>query len=209
LLNKITSFPQGERLRGRFYPFYVSDDAFRLPGYIAIGGIAVLLVVLWFIVRSAMNTYKDPASHPTSQLVTKWGEPHGVAVRAQAEYSSPRLKGGKGWIFTEHYLIRNSFFSFQILRIEDLIWAYQKVTKHYLNFIPTGKTFQAIFHFNGGTAEIQGNKKKVEGMMAHMAQCTPWAVFGFSEDLKKYFKAEAQSFCAEVEQRRKEWNQKA
>ena len=116
---------------------------------------------------------------------------------------------GPGWVVTDQYLLRSTFFSFDVLRLSDLLWAYKKVTKHSVNFIPTGKTYDAVLACYGGRATVKGAEKTVDELLGFAAQRTPWAVFGFSQELETLFAKKTADFCAAVEQRKREWAEKA
>jgi Family of unknown function (DUF6709) len=191
-------------IRYRFYPFYLDDEPFRVPGYWALGGLAVFGLLLLRYARPAWRYLRDPASHPLIERVEKWGDPVGVAVAAERELRSPVLEGGGGWALTEQFLVRSTFFTFDLLRLSDLLWAYKKVTKHSVNFIPTGKTYEAILACYGGTATVPGNEKRVNEVLRFAAQRTPWAIFGFSKELESCFKTNVRAFCSAVERRRAE-----
>lgn len=188
--------------RGRFYPYYVDNDSFRLPGYIAIG---VFLVLAAFAVTKGLPAWKhfqDPESHPIVERVQGWGDPIGIAVAAEREARRPRYKGGNGWSITDQFLVQSTFFTFDILRVADLLWAYKKVTKHSVNFIPTGKTYEAVIHCYGGGATVQGNEKVTDEVLGFVAQRAPWAIFGYSQELETAFTKNTQSFCVAVEKRK-------
>ena len=89
-------------------------------------------------------------------------------------------------------------------RFEDLIWAYKRVTQHRVNFIPTGKSHNAVMVFYGGSATIAGSQKKVDGLLEAAARKAPWAIFGFSKELEQAFNRDTQQFCGAVEMRRRE-----
>src|SRR5207302_1608302 len=40
---------------------------------------------------------------------------------------------------TSSWLMNQSFFDLTIMNLIEVVWVYQKVTRHYYNFIPTGK----------------------------------------------------------------------
>jgi Family of unknown function (DUF6709) len=196
--------PQMQAIRGRFYPYYLDDSSFRTPGYIG-GGAAIVLAVLfvWFGLP-AWRYARDVSSHPVVKRVALWGDPLSTAVEARREADSPpRYKGG-GWRVADKYLIRSAPFAFDLLRLSDLLWAYKKVTKHSVNFIPTGKSYAGILVCYGGAAEVTGKEKNVDALLTFAAERAPWAIFGYSDDLKKLFKQKAQDFCAAVEQRKRE-----
>ena len=110
--------PQMEAIRGRFYPYYLDDANFRLPGYIAIAAALVLVVLLAKYGLPAWRYLQDASSHPLVKRVASWGDPVGIALEAKREAGSARYKGG-GWLVTDRYLIRSTAFTFDILRLSD------------------------------------------------------------------------------------------
>jgi hypothetical protein len=196
--------PRMESIRGRFYPYYLDDSGFRTPGYI---GVVAALIFLILLVRYGLPAWRyarDVSSHPLVKRVASWGDPLTTAVEARREATSPpRYKGG-GWRVADKYLIRSAPFAFDLLRLSDLLWAYKKVTKHSVNFIPTGKSYAGILVCYGGAAEMTGNEKNVDALLAFAGERAPWAIFGYSDDLKKLLKQKPQDFCAAVEQRKRE-----
>jgi len=196
--------PQMQAIRGRFYPYYLDDSSFRVPGYI---GIVVALILAVLLVKFGLPAWRyarDASSHPVVKRVVAWGDPVGTAVEARRESNSPpRYKGG-GWRVTDKYLIRRAPFAFDLLRLSDLLWAYKKVTKHSVNFIPTGKTYAGMLVCYGGAAEVTGREANVDALLTYAAERAPWAVLGYSDDLSKLFRQKTQDFCAAVEQRKRE-----
>lgn len=195
--------PQMEAIRGRFYPYYLDDSRFRMPGYIGVAGVLILAFLLLKYGLPAWRYAQDVASHPVVKRLVEWGDPMGIAIEARREADSPRYKGG-GWRMTEKYLIRSAPFAFDLLRLSDLLWAYKKVTKHSVNFIPTGKSYAGVLVCYGGAAEVTGKEKSVDAMLTCAAERAPWALFGYSDDLAKLFKQKTQEFCAAIEQRKRE-----
>jgi hypothetical protein len=207
LAKQIFSEPEAQGVRERFYSFYVNDKWFPLHGYEAIAG---LLVFGYFLIRRGLPALRHilaPESHPTTALVATWGDPIGVALAAELEAGSPRFKGLNDWTVGNQFLICPAFFNFEVLRLTDLLWGYKAVTKHRVNFIPTGKTYDAVLVCYGGTATIQGNEETVDEILAFAAQRIPWAVFGFSKKIQECFRKSTRDFCNAVEQRKHDWAQ--
>jgi hypothetical protein len=196
-------------LRRSFYPFYLDADSFRRPGFVVIGVAIVFLLLFIWQALPAWRAWRDPERHPLAQRIAKWGDPTRVAVEAEHEFNTALLRGKAGWRLGNTYLVQSSVFAFNLLRLQDVLWAYQKITKHSVNFIPTGKTYEAIVHCNGGTATIPGNEKRVRELLNFVAQRTPWAIYGFSDQLAGTFNKSRQEFARSVEQRRKEWEQQS
>ena len=195
--------PQMETIRGRFYPYYLDDSSFRVPGYV---GLVAALILAFLLVKYGLPAWRyarDVSSHPVVRRVAAWGDPVGIAVETRREAASPRYKGG-GWRVTDKYLIRSAPFAFDLLRLSDLLWAYKRVTKHSVNFIPTGKTYSGVLVCYGGAAEVTGREQNVDALLTFAGERAPWAIFGYSDDLNKLFKQRTGDFCAAVEQRKRE-----
>jgi hypothetical protein len=196
-------------LRSSFYPFYLDTDSFRRPGFVVLGvGLVFLLLFVWQALP-AWRAWRDPEGHPVARRIAQWGDPVGVAAIAEHEFDNPRLRGKAGWRLGDKYLVRSSFFTFNLLRLQDVLWAYKKITKHSVNFIPTHKSYEAIVACYGGTATIPGREKQVGELLAFVQQRAPWAIYGYSEQLAGLFNKQRQDFARSVEQRRQEWAQQA
>jgi len=205
LENQMFDTKEMRALRDNFYPFYLDSDSFRRPGYVVIVvGILFLALFLWQVLP-AWRAWRDPERHPLAQRVARWGDPMGIALEAEHEFANPLMKGKSGWRFGNKYLVRSTFFTVNLVRLRDVLWGYKKVTKHSVNFIPTGKTYEAIVAYLGGMVHIRGSEKKVHEMLAFVQQRTPWAVFGFSDELAATFNKRPQEFARSVEQRRQQW----
>ena len=194
---------QMQAIRGRFYPYYLDESAFRVPGYI---GAAVALVLVILLVKYGLPAWRyarDAASHPVVKRVALWGDPLATAVEARREAESPRYRGGS-WRVGDKYVIQSAPFAFDLLRLSDLLWGYKKVTKHSVNFIPTGKTYACILACYGGTAEVTGREKDADALLAFVAERVPWAVFGYTDELSRAFKDKPAEFYAVVGQRKRE-----
>ena len=200
--------PQAQKFKETLYPFYLTQETtsdFRTPGYIAIGVGLVLLLLLYKFARPAWTRLKDVSRHPVYKRVCAWGDPTVVSADIENEFDNRvRLKYA-GTRLTEKYFIQNSWLGFNVLRIESLLWAYEKVTQRRVNFIPTGKTYEAVLVCNDGTATVQSSKKNVEEILSFAAQRVPWAVLGHTKQLQELFSKHAKEFRAAVEERRKDY----
>jgi hypothetical protein len=197
--------PEMRATRHRFYPFYMdATSSFRFPGYCAIAAGLVFILLLWRKALPAWRRLHDPSSHPVVARVASWGDPIGLAVAIEREYRGrPFLRSG-AWTLTDRYLIRASFFAFDVLRFSDLLWAYKRVTKKSVNFVPTGTDYNGILVCYGGSATVGGSEEQVNKTLQHAAQRAPWAVLGYSKDLENLFNKQTSEFCAAVEARKQE-----
>ena len=100
-----------------------------------------------------------------------------------------------------------AFFTFDVLRFDDLLWAYMKVIKKSVNLVPVGKDCQALLHCRGGKMTFQSSEGEVQDVVARCAQRAPWAFIGFSQELLGHFTKNNPAFCEAVEARRRELQQ--
>jgi len=195
-------------LRGRFYPYYMDTSSFRSEGYwgVAIGAVG-LLIVGWIGAR-ARREMGDPESHPAIVRAASWGHPASVSAEVERENEQPWRRSGEVAV-TEHYLVKSTFYTFDVLRLADLQWAYKRVTKKSVNFVPTGKDFHAILICAGGTVEVKGTDSEVDETLRFVAERVPWAVFGHSKEIEDLMKKDPAGFAAGVAERRRRHEQAA
>ncbi len=166
-----------------------------------------LVLFLWQAVP-AWRAWRDPERHPLAKRIALWGDPIGVAAGAEQEFDHPLLQAKGGWRLGNKYFTRSTFFTFNVLRFQDVLWGHKKITKHSVNFIPTGKTYEAIVACYDATATIRGKEKSVNEVLNFVQQRAPWAMYGYSDDLSAAFNKRRQEFVRTVEQRRQEWAHK-
>lgn len=70
------------------------------------------------------------------------------------------------------------------------------------NFIPVGRAYTAVFHCYGGTLRFESNEELVRDVLEHVARKAPWALVGYSDELKKQFNKDPKEVCREVEARK-------
>jgi hypothetical protein len=191
-------------LRANFYPFYLDSGPFRRPGYIVIAIAAAFLALFFWQAVPAWRAWRNPEVHPLARRIATWGNPLVVAAEAEHEYQQPYLKAGGGWRLGNKYLVHLGFFGIDVVRVQDLLWAYKKITKHSVNFIPTGKTYEAVVNCYGRTAAIPGKEKGVDQVLLFLQSKAPWAVHGFSDELQLLWTKNQPEFVAAVEERRRE-----
>jgi uncharacterized protein DUF6709 len=194
-----------QAVRSHFYPFYLDTDSFRRPGYIVIGVALLFLLLFAWQAIPAWRFWRNPEAHPVAQRIAKWGDPMAVAAEAEHEYENAIVRGKRGWRLGNKFLARGSLFSFNLFRMQDVLWAHKKITKHSVNFIPTGKSYEAIVYCYGGTAMIGGSEKHVNEILGFVQQRAPWAIYGYSAELAAMFTKNQANFVRSVEQRRQEF----
>lgn len=196
-----------QQIQERAYPFELNTEGFRTPGYWALGVVAVFLILLVVFARPALARFQDPEKHPVMQRVRSWGDPISISVELEREVENPAARKYSNCVLGEKYVIQRSYYTIDVRRFEDLIWAYKKIVKKRVNLVPAGTDYHAVMIFYGGVKEIQSKEKKVEEMLQFAAQRAPWAVIGYNDQLATYYKKQQREFCAAVEARRRELKQ--
>jgi hypothetical protein len=190
--------------RARFYPLMLdTDDLGTAETYLVYT--LLVLAVFGTIAWIGWRRLSGKSVHPAVKRASGWGELHEVSARIEQEYRHVTKLRMKGWTLTENYLIHNSTFSFDVFRLDDLVWAYPSVVRHrYGGVIPIGKAHSAAMHFLDGDANAAGRKKDVAQMLSVAQARAPWAVMGYSDKLSSVWKSERGTFIDEVQKRKRE-----
>ena len=185
-----------------FLPFMLDTTGFRDEGYIALALCIPAFALAAWLIAKVMRRRADVSSHPVAQRACIYGNLADVAQQFDIELQGNTVKIGRATI-TQSWIFLPRRFGLSICRIPDLIWAYKKVTKHYTNFIPTGKTYEIIMYDRfGKPLQMQARQKKIDAMLTLLAERSPWAVFGYSDDLNKTLRTNWGGFIAAVDQRK-------
>jgi hypothetical protein len=191
-------------LRGAFLPFMLNTDDFRSDGYGALGLGSLLFGAFLFGIARALWRSSNPARHPIMRALGRFGTPADVAGQLDAELLAEHRQIGDLHL-TPNWLVRASRSSLTALRIEDVVWAYKKVTQHRVNGVPAGKTYAAqIWDRHGVCMTVTGSESAVNQALETACQRAPWLVAGFSPDLEKAWKSNRAALIAAVDLRRRE-----
>jgi hypothetical protein len=193
-------------LKGAFLPYMLDATGFRTKGdnlWAAAGGAGFGIVGL-VLVGMAVRRKVQPDSHPLLTQLVKYGGLQDVRMRIDSEI---RGEGGGekfgAMQITTNWLIQAAAFKTNVMATRDVVWAYPKVTKHYHNGIPTGKSYSAIVRDSKGQSlEISGKKDSVPKMLESLQRRMPWVVMGYSKELEALWMKEKPKFFQLVEQRR-------
>jgi hypothetical protein len=191
--------------KGAVLPFMLDATGFRTfeNCVVALGGILIGGIGL-FLAGLAGRRTLQPASHPLLSKLTQYGSLQDVQMRIDSEM---RSEGGGEQFgtmrITSNWLIHAPAYKTDVMASRDIIWAYPKVTKHYHNGIPTGKTYSAILRDSKGqSVEVSGKKDSVPKLLESVERRMPWVLLGFSKELEALWLKEKQQFFQLIEQRR-------
>jgi len=183
-------------------PFMLDTVDYRDDGYWMLGiFIPIIALCVWNLMKWSQRS-SNFAAHP---IVQKMGGEAAVIQYGQqldTEMSGGGEKFGAATL-TANWVVVPFFFGAHLARLDDLAWVYKKVTKHSVNFVPTGKTYEAVLWSRAGVmTSVTGKEAQVDKLLATIANRTPWVVGGFSAELDAAWKKDRAGFVAAVDQRR-------
>jgi hypothetical protein len=192
-----------------FLPIVLDATSFRAPAYWELGICIPLLLLGLFNLGKGVVRGMDPKNSPVAKALSKYGPPEQIAAGIQNELAQYGNRSPlRHTVLTVSWLLRESYYNLQAVHLNDVVWAYQKVTRHRTNGIPTGTTFGVIVgNRNGKRMECAGKQPEVIKMIEAIHAGVPWIMAGYSAELNTMFAQRPAEFAAMVDQRRNQFYQ--
>lgn len=191
-------------LAAMILPFTLDTTDYRTQGYWALGiGVPLFLLCCWNLSK-VLKRNAEPQLAPIWKQVSVYGNPEQLSSQIGTELLAPQTNY-KALRLSQSWLLRKKLFSTWVSPLHDIVWAYKKVTKRSVNFIPTGKSYTAIIiGRHRQRIEHSMSQKKVDALLTELASRVPWAVYGFNADLDNVWKKDPGGFVAAVDSRRQD-----
>ncbi|HEX7286869.1 MAG TPA: DUF6709 family protein [Candidatus Angelobacter sp.] len=192
---------QDPALAAMVLPFTLNAADYRNQGIASlIIGVPLLLLTGWNFLKG-LRRNNDAQSSPTWRGVAAYGPAEQVSARIEQEQPGAvnygRLQIMNSW------LVSRSYFKTRVCALDDLVWAYKKVTKHSVNFIPTGKTYSVILCTRRKEQFMEQMKEaQVDAFLQALLQRAPWSAVGFNQTLAGMWRRNKAEFIAMVDTRR-------
>ncbi len=201
---------QDPELAGMVLPFTLNATDYRERGYWGLGvGVPLLLLALWNCSK-AVRRNSELQTAPVWRHLAVYGNVEQLSSQIEADLQSGVIKKYGGLQVTQSWLIKQSSFSTWVSPVTDLAWAYKKVTKHSVNFIPTGKTYAVVLvGRHRQHVEQQMKENATTELLTHLATAVPWALYGFDQRLADAQKKDPAGFAALVESRYQQFKAKS
>jgi hypothetical protein len=196
-------------LQDAFLPYVLDTAGLRTRDNVigvALAGLGLLLGL--FVLGLSLSRQTRPESHPVVKALSRYGNAEDFRMRVDSELSAE----GESEVFgrglsklriTSNWLVYTTPFTTRIMRIEDVLWGFQRVVKHYHNGIPTGKTFSAVIRdAQGQSMEVGGKKDTVPALIESLQKRMPWALMGHTPELEKRWKSGRTHLIQELQERR-------
>ena len=196
---------QYPEMKGAFLPYMLDENSFWDQDAIitTIVTVAVIGVGLLLVGMSVFRQTR-PERHPLLAKLQQYGLVHDLRMQIDSEMRSEG--GGERFgplHMTTNWVIQATAYKTYVMQVKDMVWAYPKITKHYHNGIPTGKTYSAILRDSKGQSmEIRGKKNSVPQFMQTVQHRMPWVLIGFSQELDALWTKEKPQFMRLMEARK-------
>jgi Family of unknown function (DUF6709) len=197
-------------LASEVLPFTLNAADYRSNGYtMRMIGLPVLALALWNCLK-AMRRSAEIQTSPAWKNLAVYGNAEQLSQQIEAELQPAMIRKYGNLQLGQQWMVRRKTFSTWASPIADLVWIYKKVTKHSVNFIPTGKTYSVVLvGRHRQRIEEQMKEKAVNEMLADLTARVPWALFGFTQDLEKAWQKDPAGVIAAVDARYQQQNSKA
>jgi hypothetical protein len=192
-------------MQGAFLPYMLDATGFRKGDNLWLAGAAAGFGILGLVlIGIPMKRQLQPEGHPLLKQLANYGGLQDVRMCIDSEV---RGEGGGekfgAMQITTNWLIQAAAYKTNVMATKDVVWAYPKVTKHYHNGIPTGKSYSAIIcDSKGQSLEISGKKDSVPKLLETLQRRMPWLLIGFSKELETLWLREKPKFFQLMEQRK-------
>jgi hypothetical protein len=183
-------------------PFTLNAADYRSNGYTMLMiGLPILTLALWNCFK-AMRRSAEIQTSPVWKNLAAYGNAEQLSQQIEAELQTAVIRKYGKLQIAQQWMVRRKTFSTWVSPIADLVWVYKKVTKHSVNFIPTGKTYAVVLvGRHRQRIEEQMKEKAVNEMLADLAARVPWILFGFTKDLEKAWQKDPAGVIAAVDSR--------
>lgn len=192
--------------RRTFLPLYldVRDVEQR---WIWLGGGALLvagILIGVYLNIQFTDRQRNPSHHPIMKRLSRFNtEVDLLLSRVDGEMQTKSVKVGS-LILTENWMIHQTFFTLDMIPFADIAWIYRSIirTKYY-GIITVAKNYGAVVHERyGAPLNIRASDDAVWTMLDHIAQRAPWAIYGYSDDLKMIWNHDRVDFLRLVDKRK-------
>jgi hypothetical protein len=183
-------------------PFTLNAADYREEGYRVLGVTAPLLLLAGWNILKVFRRQSEPQTTPVWRRLSALGDPQQLSMQIEAEENQLHAKYGRLHV-TQTWLLRKKFFSTWVWPVENLAWAYKKLIKRSVHFIPVGTGYAVVLVDRySERVELQMKEKAVDSLLAHLAARVPSAIYGFDQQIADAWRKDAATFAAVIDARR-------
>jgi len=165
----------------------ISPSVLKVFGVSPFGIIVVLIVAginIWNIIKG-VKSFINPTNHKIYKNLINSYYPIDVIEAIDDEASSNAVEKLDKLTVLPSWWIGQNFFTITVVKVNDILWVYKKVTKNSINLIPMGKTFDLVIGLSNRHIKIISMKEKnIDKVLNYIKDRYPWIITGYSEELK-------------------------
>jgi hypothetical protein len=196
-----------------FVPYLLDAETFRSQAYWGFLFAVPLGALAAFNIYKAINRFSNIEVSPIFTSLKRFNQPPAITADMiqQEVNTSGDLSPVRSVCVTSSWFLRKSLFGLAVLHWTEIVWIYQKVTSHYYQCVPTGKTYALIVgDVYGRRIEVEVGRWKAKDattrLLSLLASNLPWVVAGYTEDLKTEYEKNRAGFIAAVQERQKQYS---
>lgn len=166
---------------------------------IYIGVIFILIAVYLFYLYWERST--DINKYPVIKRMPK--ENKDVYIKL-LDNELKDIKDKSGTSLTDSFIIVKSTFGLKWVHYSQVVWVYQKVTRHSVNFVPTGTSRAICICNTGSMPEILlpvNDENRATDMIKFFMKTVPFAVFGYFPATKNLWNKDRKTFVDNIKKR--------
>ncbi|WP_461614025.1 DUF6709 family protein [Clostridium sp. Marseille-QA1073] len=165
-------------------------------------GVFIGLIFLIMLVIKKVIAITNYRSSKVIKRLSKYGNTDYIENQINQEINYPEYVNRRITI-TNNWIIDKTPFSVKFMPIENLVWVYNVRTKHYQNGIRTGTSFSVMCYSDKNeklplNVGWKKDEEKAIEIIELLSQKAPWAIYGYSDEIKKNFKKNPQKVIEEV-----------
>lgn len=165
--------------------------------YFVCGMIAIFNI---FNICKCIKYTNCPEQHKIYKNLMKYGNPDEVINSIEEELPNDSFSNNKKIYLLKSWILSSKRFSFDVYKIDDIVWAYKKVTNHTINFMPAGKTHELILHlYNKSQCSIGLKENQADSILTSIMQMYPWIIVGFNDEINREWKSNSSQFINYVQ----------
>lgn len=196
-------------------PFMLDSTNYRSSALLAIGIGLLIFGLCVYNLAKAFARIEDHHRSPVYRALKRYGDPNEIASLLEAEVADGSVAKYGAFTLTPSCLLHRTFFNFTPFHLCDIVWVYKKHTQHsYYFVIPTGKSYAVIIRDAGGRkaeADLGRGKRaqqRVDEFITALCSRIPWAIAGYSDEIKKLYEKDRAALLGTIAQRQQEHNNK-
>lgn len=151
-----------------------------------------------FVLTSRRN--KNIFHHPDMNHFLKWEDYGNYVITMNEELKQNKRTEFSHAFFTDSFVFIPTFYRLNWFHLSEVCWAFHHVTKHSVNLIPTGKTYEVHIYLDDGSL-VQIKSDSAGEILHHLIKTAPFAHYGYSDELKDAWSNDTIGFINSVKHR--------